>query len=152
MASSSLGLLFRIKADPSQAQNALDGFRGKTTEQMELVRSEFALVQRGQLEWSNGFLAQSSAVGNALQTLGQAATLTFDRFAAGLGRNIGTALVYSQSISAALDRALKSTTASIAAEAVVQGLRSTALGFYLLAALLMFVAASRIRNDWVDEA
>lgn len=128
-----VGLLFQIKADPSQAQSALESFRGKTIEQMESVRSEFALVQRGQSEWSNDFLTQSSAVGSALLTLGQAAAAAFDQFAAGLGKNISTALIYSQSMSEALDRTLKSTTTSIAAEAVVQGLRSTALGFYLLA-------------------
>lgn len=133
MAQNPLGLLFRISADPSQAQKALEIFRGKTVEQMELVRSEFALVERRQSEWSNDFLTQSSAVGNALLTLGQVAATTFDQFAAGLGRNISTALIYSQSMGEALERTLKSTTASIAAEAVVQGLRSTVLGFYLLA-------------------
>jgi hypothetical protein len=133
MAQGSLGLLFRVNADPSQAQAALEGFRSKTTEQMESVRSEFTQVQKGQAEWSSQFLTQSSAVDGALTTLGEAASLTFDRFAIGLGRNISTALVYSQSMSQALDRTLKSTTASIAAEAIVQALRASALGFYLLA-------------------
>lgn len=133
MAQNPVGLLFKINADPSQAQSALESFRGKTVEQMESVRSEFALVQQGQSEWSSDFLTQTSAVGSALLTLGQAAAATFDQFAAGLGKNTSTALVYSQSMSEALDRTLKSTTASIAAEAIVQGLRSTALGFYLLA-------------------
>jgi len=100
---------------------------------MESVRSEFTQVQRGQAEWSSQFLSQSSAVDAALMTLGEAASLTFDRFAIGLGRNISTALVYSQSMSQALDRTLKSTTASIAAESIVQALRASALGFYLLA-------------------
>jgi hypothetical protein len=134
MAQGPLGLLFRVNADPSQAQSALESFRSKTTEQMESVRSEFSLVQKGQAAWSSEFLSQSSAVGTALGTLGQAAGLTFDRFAESLGRNISTALVYSQSMSQALERTLKSTTASIAAEAIVQALRATALGFYLLAA------------------
>jgi hypothetical protein len=133
MAQGSLGLLFRVKADPSQAQAALERFRSRTTEQMESVRSEFTQVQRGQAEWSSQFLSQSSAVDAALMTLGEAASLTFDRFAIGLGRNISTALVYSQSMSQALDRTLKSTTASIAAESIVQALRASALGFYLLA-------------------
>lgn len=133
MAQGSLGLLFRVNADPSQAQAALEAFRQKTGEQMGSVRSEFLRVQKGQAEWSSGFLSESSAVGGALMTLGEGASLTFDRFAMGLGRNISAALVYSQSMSQALDRALKSTTASIAAEAIVQALRATALGFYLLA-------------------
>jgi len=133
MANSPLGLLFRINADPSQAASALETFRRTATEQMESVRSEFAQVQRGQSVWSSEFLTQSSAVGSALLSLGQTAGFAFDRFSEGLGRNVATALVYSQSMSEALQRALKSTTASIAAEAVVQGLRSTALGFYLLA-------------------
>lgn len=133
MAQGSLGLLFRVNADPSQAQAALERFRTKTSEQMESVRSEFTQVQRGQAEWSSQFLVQSSAVDSALTTLGEAASLTFDRFAIGLGRNVSAALVYSQSMSQALERTLKSTTASIAAEAIVQALRASALGFYLLA-------------------
>ena len=133
MTQSPLGLLFRINADPSQAQAALEGFRSKTANQMESLRSEFSLVQRGQAVWSADFMAQSSAVDRALGTLGESATLSFDRFSAGLARNISVALVYSQSMSQALDRTLKATAASIAAEAILQALRSTALGFYLLA-------------------
>jgi hypothetical protein len=126
-------MLFRINADPSQAQAALEGFRSSTTSQMEALRTEFTRVQLGQKEWSTEFLAQSSAVGNALSTLGEAATLSFDRFAMGLARNVSMAMVYSESMSQALNRTLKATAASIAAEAILQGLRSTALGFYLLA-------------------
>jgi len=133
MPQGSLGLLFRVNADPSQAQAALERFRSRTTEQMESVRSEFTQVQKGQADWSRQFLMQSSAVDGALLRLGEAAGLTFDRFAVCLGRNISAALVYSQSMSQALDRTLKSTTASIAAEAIVQALRASALGFYLLA-------------------
>src|SRR5579863_2579878 len=133
MAESHLGLLFRINADPSQAQSAIEGFRGKTAEQMGSIRSDFASVQKDQADWSSGFLAESSAVNGALGSLAQAAGFTFDAFAAGLSRNISTALVYSQSMSEALDKTLKSTAASIAAEAILQALRSTAMGFYLLA-------------------
>ncbi|HEV2380337.1 MAG TPA: hypothetical protein VG206_11145 [Terriglobia bacterium] len=133
MAESNLGLLFRINADPSQAQGALEGFRGKTTEQMESIRSEFKSVQKGQADWSSGFLSDSSAVSTALLTLSQAATVTFDQLAGGLAKNISTALVYSQSMTEALEKTLKSTAASIASEAILQALRSAAMGFYLLA-------------------
>jgi hypothetical protein len=133
MAESNLGLLFRINADPSQAQSALEGFRGKTTEQMESIRSEFKGVQKSQADWSSQFISDSSAVGTALGTLAQAATFTFDQLAGGLAKNISTALVYSQSMSEALEKTLKSTAASIAAEAILQALRSAAMGFYLLA-------------------
>ena len=133
MAQSPVGLLFRINADPSQAQSALEAFRSKAVSQMEGVRSEFSLVQRSQAAWSSGFLGEASAVGNALGSLGQAATFSFDRFSMGLGRNVGMAAVYSRSMTEALDQTLKATTASIAAESVIQALRSLALGFYLLA-------------------
>src|ERR1051326_4180671 len=131
MPESHLGLLFRINADPSQAQGALEGFRGKTNEQMESIRSEFKGVQKSQAEWSGEFRSQSSAVSNALFALSQVASFTFDELAAGLAKNISTALVYSQSMSEALEKTLKSTAASIAAEAILQALRSTAMGFYL---------------------
>jgi hypothetical protein len=133
VAESNLGLLFRINADPSQAQGALEGFRGKTTEQMESIRSEFKGVQKSQADWSSQFISESSAVGTALGTLAQAATFTFDQLAGGLAKNISTALVYSQSMREALEKTLKSTAASIAAEAILQALRSAATGFYLLA-------------------
>ena len=102
-------------------------------EQMESIRTEFTRVQKGQADWSTGFLSQSSAVSGALQALSQTAEFTFDAFAAGLGRNISAALVYSQSMTEALDKVLKSTAASIAAEGILQALRSAAMGFYLLA-------------------
>jgi hypothetical protein len=133
MPESHLGLLFRINADPSQAQSALEGFRSKTTEQMESIRSEFTSVQKSQADWSSEFLAESSAVGTALMTLAQAGAFAFDALAGGLAKNISTALVYSQSMSEALDRTLKSTAASIAGESILQALRSAAMGFYLLA-------------------
>jgi hypothetical protein len=146
MAQSPVGLLFRINADPSQAQNALEAFRSKTVSQMEMVRSEFSLVQRGQAAWSSGFLSQASAVDNALGSLGQAATFSFDRFSMGLGRNIGMAAVYSRSMTEALDQTLKATTASIAVESVIQSLRSLALGFYLLAVGNFAGAASAFQS------
>jgi hypothetical protein len=133
MPESHLGLLFRINADPSQAQSALEGFRGKTTEQMESIRSEFTSVQKSQADWSSEFLSESSAVSVALLTLAEAGAFAFDTLAGGLAKNISTALVYSQSMSEALDRTLKSTAASIAGEAILQALRSAAMGFYLLA-------------------
>ena len=80
MAQNPVGLLFKINADPSQAESAIESFRGKTVEQMESVRSEFALVRQEQSEWSSDFLIQSSTVGSVLLTLGQAATATFDGF------------------------------------------------------------------------
>lgn len=146
MPQSPVGLLFRINADPSQAQNALETFRSKTVSQMEMVRSEFALVERGQAAWSTGFLNQASAVDNALGSLGQAATFSFDRLSMGLGRNMGLAAVYSRSMTEALDQTLKATTASIAAESVIQALRSLALGFYLLAVGNFAGAASAFQS------
>lgn len=146
MPQSPVGLLFRINADPSQAQNALEAFRSRTISQMEMVRSEFSLVQRGQAAWSSGFLSQASAVDNALGGLGQAATFSFDRFSMGLGRNMGMAAVYSRSMTEALDQTLKATTASIAAESVIQSLRSLALGFYLLAVGNFAGAASAFQS------
>ena len=128
-----LGLLFRINADPSQAQSALEGFRGKTTAQMESIRTEFSRVQKGQADWSNEFLSQSSVVGNALFSLGQTAGFTFDAFADGISKNISAAVIYSKSMTEALDKTLKATAASIAAEAILQALRSAATGFYLMA-------------------
>lgn len=133
MAQSPVGLLFRINADPSQAQSALEAFRSKTVSQMQMVRSEFSQVQRGQAEWSSAFLTQASSVDNSLLTLGNAAAFSFDRFSVGLGRNMAMAAVYSRSMTEALDQTLKATAASIVAESVIQSLRSLALGFYLLA-------------------
>jgi len=146
MPQSPIGLLFRINADPSQAQSALEAFRSKTVSQMEAVRSEFSLVQSGQAAWSSGFLSQASAVDNALGNLGQAATFSFGRFSMGLGRNMGMAAVYSRSMTEALDQTLKATTASIAAESVIQALRSLALGFYLLAVGNFAGAASAFQS------
>jgi hypothetical protein len=88
MADTPLGLLFRINADPSQAQSAIETFRSRTSEQMQSLRSDFASVQQSQSAWCSDFLAQTSAVDAALETLGEAGTMAFDRLSMALGRNI----------------------------------------------------------------
>ena len=133
MASNTVGLLFEISADPSKAQGALEKFRGSTSSQLSLVREEFRLVQKDVASWGGDFENQLLSVGDGLSGLRDAAGITFDRLAEGMGMNIAMALTYAKSFTAAMNEALRATTAAIAAESVIQALRSLGLGFYLLA-------------------
>lgn len=133
MAENTLGLLFEISADPSKAERALERFRTHTTAQTNSVRSDFQMVARDLAAWGSGFQGQLSLAQGALAGLGQTAALTFERFAQGMGMNMTVALAYSKSIGEAMSRSLKATATTIAAEAVIQTLRSLGLGFYLLA-------------------
>lgn len=64
------------------------------------------------------------------------------QFSDAMGKNIAQAVIFGGSISAAMEKALKATIASIAAKAVVNALYSTALGFLLLAEMDFSGAAS----------
>lgn len=133
VANNTLGLLFEISADPSKAQGALEHFRGSTSSQLSLVKEEFRLARKDVASWGGDFQNQLLSAGDGLAGLRHAAGLTFDRLAEGMGMNIALALVYAKSFSAAMDAALRATTAAIAAESIIQALRSLGLGFYLLA-------------------
>jgi hypothetical protein len=63
----------------------------------------------------------------------QRAVQVEQQFAHAMGQNIATAIVYGNSIGQAVEKALKATLASIAAEALVRALFSTGFGFLMLA-------------------
>jgi hypothetical protein len=56
-----------------------------------------------------------------------------NQFQEGMGSSIAQAIVYEKSIGAAMASALKATLASLSAEALIQAIKATALGFLRLA-------------------
>ncbi len=68
-----------------------------------------------------------------LESLSETGQRAFGMFAGAMGQNIAQAIVYSESIGKAMQEAVASTLASIAAESYVQAIYATALGFLRLA-------------------
>lgn len=79
------------------------------------------------------FIPAFQAAAATLENFRNVGMQTFADFQRGMASNIAQAFVYKESIGAALAAVLKQALANIATEAVVQALRATALGFYLLA-------------------
>lgn len=121
----------------------------------EALMTAGATLQSQAIESSQHIDAETRAVWNlqaALLGLGpvmdyvaqkhQLATQFEDQFSQAMGKNIAMAIVYGNSIGQAVEKALKATIASIAAEAMVRGLFATGLGLLDLA-LGDFTAAAQ---------
>ncbi len=133
MADNTVGLLFQISADPSQAVGALEHFRRHVSAQTDSLRSEFRMVAKDLAAWGENFRSQLSLGEGALTSFRQGAAIAFDELAQGMTMNIAVALAYSKSVGEAAARALRATAMAITAESILQALRSLGLGFYLLA-------------------
>ncbi len=145
MANSALGSLFGL-VDTAQTGSALGRFRAQTNQDLESIRKEFQAAGKDVTAWTNGFQKQMSVAGEALVSFREGATVSFERFAQGVGASVALSTVYSKSIEEAMARSLKATAASIVAESVVQALRSLGLGFYLLALRDFGGAASAFKS------
>jgi hypothetical protein len=95
----------------------------------EMIRSDEDLMRR----WATGTSQGALLVKAALTGLEQTGSHAFRQLADGMGGGIAHAIVYGSSISKAMRQALAATLESIAAESMVRGIYSTALGFLDLA-------------------
>jgi hypothetical protein len=106
------------------------GFQG-------LLGNVFANQIRGNEEllrqWSESSNQSILMVRVALESLKETGAEAFLQFGQAMGQNIAYAIVYEKSIGDAMRSALASTLESIAAQAFVQAIFSTALGFLRLA-------------------
>ena len=84
-------------------------------------------------EWADTTAKDLRMVKFAMTALDQMAKQAFDQMAAGMGQGIAHAIVYSQSVGAAMEAALKSTLASLAGQAYTQAIYAMATGFLDLA-------------------
>jgi len=84
-------------------------------------------------QWSTSANQSHLMVQVSLQSLGQMLRETFDRWAKAMGQNIADAIVYRKSIGEAMRAATAAALESLAAQAFVEAIFSTALGFLRLA-------------------
>jgi hypothetical protein len=141
-----LDLTFIIAADPSQAQAAFENLKQKSQE----LRQEFILQHTAlKLLATDGYGELVPAFQGAAASLDDFRILSLDALGAferAMGSSIAQAVVYSKSIGEAMASALKSTMATLSAEAVVQAIKATALGFMLLAEWDFPAAASAFES------
>jgi len=119
----------RYSADLQALQNS-QGWQG-------VFGSKFGALLRGNeaamREWATSASQSHLMVKYSLEMLDEVGQKTFEHFAAGMGGNIASAIVYSKSIEQAMRSALTSTLESLAAEAMTYAIYATGLGFLRLA-------------------
>jgi hypothetical protein len=115
--------------DLQQLQNS-QGWKG-------VFGSEFAQMIRGNealsKEWAASQTRAQLMVKVALESMKEEAQHAFQQMAQGMGGAIAQGLVYEKSIGKAMEAALKSTLASLAAQAFAHAIYSMGLGFLCLA-------------------
>ena len=122
-------LLKEEENDLQELQNS-EGFKGVLGEHFqELIQRDKELME----EWKTSKHRALLMLKVAFEALKESAEGTFEAFAQAEGAGIAHALVYSKSIGAAMEAALKSTLESLAARALTQSIYSMALGFLCLA-------------------
>ena len=84
-------------------------------------------------QWGTGLRSTVSSALSASSALGTSLLGSFQAFDSALVRNAGNANVWQKSIGQAFEKAALTSITSIAKEAVVRAIYSTALGFYMLA-------------------
>jgi len=84
-------------------------------------------------EWAQSANQSALLVRESFEMLGEIGQHAFDQLTEGMGSGIASALVYSKSISQAMQAALAATLESVASQALVLAIQSLAWGFYDLA-------------------
>jgi hypothetical protein len=121
----------------TEAEKRAAVFMRQLTDRSRELRQEW-ILERTQLRLMStdlygmyvpAFQAAGATMEN-FRVVGMNALADFQR---GMASNIAQAIVYQKSIGEAFLAALKAAAASMAAEAILQALKATALGFYLLA-------------------
>lgn len=110
--------------------NSLEEQRERGVERETNVMKRAALQQAQALRQIRQELASTVVSFRNLEAFGGEALMSLSE---GMGRSIADAIVYQKSIGDAMLAALKSTLASISAQAMVRAIEATALGFLLLA-------------------
>jgi hypothetical protein len=93
---------------------------------LDIARDDLAI-------FGEAFVSEISTAEMAMQAFRYTAGQAFEQVSEAMGHSIAMAIVYKESIGAAMAAATKAALANIAGEAIVRALQSAALGFYLLA-------------------
>jgi hypothetical protein len=97
------------------------------------VQAQFETISKYAATWAEDMRKHMATAEQAVMGFSESSSQTVSRFARTLEASGSMAAGFARSLETAMERVLRSTTASIAAESTVQALRSLGLGFYLLA-------------------
>jgi hypothetical protein len=123
------GLLLKEQQDLQQLRNS-QGWQGVFGQAFaQAIRGNEALSK----EWQTTQNQSQMLVRVALESTKEEAEEAFGKMAEGMGAAIAQGIAYEKNIGKAMEAALKSTLASLSAQAFAQALYSTALGFIDLA-------------------
>ncbi len=96
-------------------------------------RPQLKLAREDLASWTKDFKVQIGFAELALVELREVGRETMLQMSQAMGANIAQAILYGKSIGGAMQHALKAVSASISAQALIQAVYSTALGFLRLA-------------------
>ncbi len=114
-------------------QKSLQGLTGNFSLGLSTLTTSLNRNRQAVGEWGSGVNSAFSSALGASGALETSLMGSFRAFDSALVRNAGNASVWQKSIGQAFEKAALASISSIAKEAVVRAIYSTALGFYLLA-------------------
>lgn len=120
-------------ADFGRMRSAALGFSGRARNDFSALDQLLNRSRQLSSQWRADFVGNLQAVQNSSQELRASLVQGFETFDFALARNVATAIIWQKSIGDAFRKAAAASIASIAQEAIVRAIFSTALGFYLLA-------------------
>ena len=119
----------RLGAVENTTKNLADHFKVN----LGVVNNILARNQQVAQSWKTALVATFADVLNSSEALSNSLGRSFLIFDSALGMNIANAVIWQRSIGEAFRKAALQAVSSIAQEALVRAIYSTALGFYLLA-------------------
>lgn len=123
----------RGKSNFGSVEKSLQGLTGNFSLGLSRLTASLDRNRQAVGEWGTGVNSTFSNALGASNALGTSLLGSFRAFDSALVRNAGNAQVWQKSIGQAFEKAALASISSIAKEAVVRAIYSTALGFYLLA-------------------
>ena len=112
--------------------------------------SQYSQMLRGVAEFGNQLPPALQAAAASFQNLGLVSEVAFSNLERGFASSLAAAMVYGSSFAASMEMVLKQLAASISAEAELQAVKATALGFLRLAELNLPAATAAFASaaEW----
>jgi hypothetical protein len=134
MAENTTGFISQIASHPQGAGNLVASLTANSANVLQtFLRQQLRTADEGLGSWAQGFSQHISTAQTAMVGFQNTTEQAFTGLSQGMTKHIANTALYSQSVSDAMTKALKSTLTAITSEAIVRAIYNTALGFYFLA-------------------
>jgi hypothetical protein len=134
MANNTSGFPSQIAADPEGTVRLIGALSSRNAEALRTsLNQQLTAASEGMQKWAQDFTQNISVAQTAMVGFQGAAGQAFNSLSQGMSKHIAHTALYSQSVSDAMQKALKSTLTAITAEAMVRAIYNAGLGFYFLA-------------------